>query len=96
MSRFFEKLHLILTIKCDQVSRLQSDSFERRLLPHEVWAVRLHVVGCWSCRQFRRHLETLSEAFRRIPCRGAEGESEAPADRLSEEAKQRMRRVLGG
>jgi hypothetical protein len=60
------QLHLILTITCGRASQLTSDSFERKLLRHERWALKIHKLSCWSCRQFERQLHFVRNALQRI------------------------------
>ena len=52
----FSDLKLILTLNCRESSRLVSDSLDRKLRWSERWAVRLHVLICWSCRRFKQQL----------------------------------------
>ncbi len=63
MRKLTQRLNLVLNIKCDEASRLTSESFERPLLFHERLAVRCHQLVCWSCRQFEKQLTLIREAF---------------------------------
>lgn len=91
--RFIQKLRLILTIQCDQVSRLESESFERKLPWHEAWALRLHRLVCKSCRQFLRHLRIMHESFQRLS-RVDENVAEPQPLELSPSAKERIRQRI--
>ena len=62
--RFFKALKLLLTLHCDESSRLVSESLDRDLTFVERWAVRLHRIGCVSCRRLLRQLQLIREAAR--------------------------------
>ena len=59
---FFSAAKLILTLECDESTRLVSEGLDRKLSLTERWAVRMHAVGCWSCRRFHRQLQFLHHA----------------------------------
>ena len=65
-ANWFTKLNLVLIIRCEQVAELTSDAQDRRLHWHERLAVRGHQISCWSCRQFEKHLQFLSQAMIRL------------------------------
>jgi hypothetical protein len=88
------KIHLILTLDCEQSSRIISESLDRHLTFSERWAVRLHYLGCWSCRRFKRQIEFLREAVRRkdeADLSDAESSSESG---LSVDAKHKIRDAM--
>lgn len=55
----------ILTLTCDDSTRLVSESLDRRLPLGERLAVRLHALCCRSCRRAGRQLRFLHEAMTR-------------------------------
>ena len=55
---------LILTLECEESTRLVSEGLDRRLTLSERWAIRLHSLACWSCRRFHRQLHFIHEAGR--------------------------------
>ena len=61
MLHWLSRLRLILSINCEQVAMLTSAARDRRLHWHEWLAMRGHQLGCWSCRQFEKHLRILSQ-----------------------------------
>lgn len=71
--------------RCRDISRRVSEQLDGgpRLTPFE----RLHLLYCLACRRLRRQLELIARAAARVPEAGP---------RLSEDAKIRMRRRLGG
>lgn len=83
----------ILTLKCEESTRLVSESLDRDLSPGERWAVRLHALCCWSCRRFRKQIEVIRQAMERY---GADGEpSPAPGGaRLSDAARAKMSQAI--
>ena len=62
--RILAALKLILTLSCEESTRIVSDSLDRDTSSVERWAVRLHGIGCWSCRRFRRQMQFLRQAMR--------------------------------
>ena len=84
----------ILTLDCRQSSLLLSESIDRPLRKSEKIALRMHTIGCWSCRRLKRQIMFIHEAARRVDGghRGS-GESE-PAGLLTPEARQRMKSAL--
>ena len=83
----------ILTLTCDESTRLVSESLDRELPAGERWAVRLHALSCRSCRRFRRQLLFLRDAVRR----GAGGMDADPLElgaALSPEARERIKQSL--
>ena len=93
MRSFLAHLNLILTLHCDEASRLTSESFERRLDFHERVAMRFHVVLCRSCRRFRKQLELLHEAFRNLSQSHPDHSDLVPIG-LSDEMKERIKARL--
>ena len=75
----FRALQMLLTLHCDEASRIMSDGLDGTLTPLERWALRLHLVSCRTCRRFRRQLAFLQQAIRKS----------APA--VSDEALQAVR-----
>lgn len=74
-------------LSCEEVTRLVSQSLDRRLSWTERWGVRLHQLYCLGCRRFARQLVFLREAARRL---------QRDDDlRLSENARERIRKALG-
>lgn len=58
-------IKMVLTLSCDESSRLLSDHLERRLSRPERLALRLHLMICAPCRKFRRNLNLLRDLLRR-------------------------------
>jgi hypothetical protein len=74
---------------CQEVTRLVSESMDRRLTMRERIGVQLHLWVCAWCRRYDRQLQFLRRAFH------VHGEqSEAPT--LSPEAREAMKRRLSG
>lgn len=59
-----------LVVSCKQVSELLSQARERRLTLAERVTLRIHLVLCEGCRNFRVQLGVLHEAVRRFVDRG--------------------------
>lgn len=67
--QIIQAIKLILTLHCDEASKLRSEQFDRRLSFAERWALRLHLVGCYVCRRVRRQLNFLDQAVKQLPAR---------------------------
>ncbi len=50
---------------CKEISMLLSQEQERPLCRAERWSVRLHLLICAGCSNFRRQIELLRTAVRR-------------------------------
>ncbi len=88
----FSTIKLILTLACEESTRLVSESLDRDLPWGERWAVRLHAVCCRSCSGYRKQIELLREALRRY---GSDTGSPALAGAsLSADAREKMIRAL--
>ncbi|MFH1718571.1 MAG: hypothetical protein ABIF19_14550 [Planctomycetota bacterium] len=57
---------LILTMRCDQASRLISHSQEAPLGGAERWALCLHLLICRMCRKYRRQLKLMRDILGRL------------------------------
>ncbi len=53
-------------LKCDQITRLVSESKERALSVSERMALRMHVMMCSGCRNFERQMEVIRVAMRKF------------------------------
>lgn len=77
-------------LTCREASKLVSQSFERRLPWHSRVALRLHLLACAACTQFKRLAEFIRRAAReytrRLPAVGQLG--------LSKAARERIRRTV--
>jgi hypothetical protein len=89
----FRSIKIILTLTCDEATRLLSDSSDRRLTFSERLAVRLHALICRQCRRFRRQLRFLADVFRRR--REDLSEPKTPSEtRLPDTARGRIQQAL--
>ena len=87
--KFFNAIKLILTLHCDESSRLVSESLDRQLSLSERWAVRLHRIGCWSCRRLAKQLRFIKS------CAHEAGKPVVfGAEQLSGPARERIRKAL--
>lgn len=84
MKRLLSALKLLLTLKCEQSTRIISQSLDQELSSVERWAVRLHYLSCYSCRRFGVQIHQLKTALRMCP------EKTSEDLRLPPEAVQRI------
>lgn len=76
---------------CREVSKLVSESFDRRLRLWERTGVWLHFLVCKACPRFRRQLQLLHRAGRRW---GADPRGLDSGKGLSPEARERIGRQI--
>lgn len=63
--RLLRAIKLLLTLRCEESTRLMSDAKHRDLTGVERWAVRLHQVSCSYCRKVAEQLRLVDEAARK-------------------------------
>lgn len=85
---------LVLTLRCEHSTRLVSESLERELSFSERWAVRLHAIGCHSCRRVGRQLRRLHEAAKHVAEAEARDLAAAEGPTLSPEGRRRIAAAL--
>ena len=86
--RIFRALKLILTLRCEDSIRILSESRDGPVSWVELWAYRLHLIGCVPCRRFRRQIDFIRRAARR---RGSElYAAQATSARLSQKTRDRI------
>ena len=61
LTRLLKTSWYVLTLQCDEADRLRSVSDPSELRGYELWAERLHRLGCRSCRQAKRQVDLLRE-----------------------------------
>jgi predicted anti-sigma-YlaC factor YlaD len=83
----------LLNLPCEGMSRLASESLDRELDLMERVALRSHLLYCAACRRYRRQLERMRRALRRMA-----GDLEAgvlpPGPRLPDEARERIKQAI--
>ncbi len=84
MKHVFSQLKYILTLRCDEASRLQSDELDRPLTRCERWALRMHEIICRNCYLFHKQLQMIRSA-----ASGSGGEAQ-DSPGLSDSAKAKI------
>ncbi len=80
----------ILTLRCEEASRLASDSLDGPLPRPDRLALRLHLWLCASCRRFMDQIRQL----RRLSDRCA-AEEDIPGTPMPADLRERIKRSLG-
>ncbi|MCA9261898.1 MAG: hypothetical protein KDA61_21920 [Planctomycetales bacterium] len=88
MSSLLKSLRQILYLNCEGAAHLLSDEQDRSLLRSERWALRMHLLVCAACRQYKKQVAVIGDAVRRL----ASQKEPLPAE--LEAAKQRIARRL--
>lgn len=93
MKRALLTIWRILTLPCDESTRLMSASLDQELPWSERVAFRLHAIGCGSCRRFFRQIRFLRAAAEKS--RGGPNDAAGNASlTLSPEARQRIEQAM--
>lgn len=91
----FSAIKLVLTLRCEESSRLTSASFDRELSRSERTAVGLHAFICRYCRRYRRQINFLRDALRhRSTDLLSAPESARTIGTLSPAARERIQLIL--
>lgn len=88
MTRLFRSIWFVLTLSCEESSRMLSDSLDRELSRTEKTALTLHNVICRSCKRFNGQLTFLRRIAREDSVESSEG--------MPDDARERIRRALEG
>ena len=83
----------LLTCSCDKIAELVSQGMDGPLSRPQRWAIRVHCWYCTACRRFRRQVLALREAIGKHTDQ-LQNLAPPPAEGLSLEAKQRLRRLI--
>ena len=80
-----------LMYNCKEVTRIVSESLDRKLPLHQRMGIRVHLFMCKFCSRYRRQLLILREAMR---LQTRYDEDAAPPITLPSEARERIKRSL--
>lgn len=83
---------LILTMRCDQASRLISHSQERQLNGAERWALSFHLMICRVCRKYRKQLALMRDVLSRL--KSPELYLEADSSAIDQQHSDQMRKRI--
>lgn len=86
-------LKLILSLRCEEASRLASESLDRELTRAERWGLRLHTFVCHPCRRLVRQLKTMRDALADIPD-AVRDATRGSLTQLSPERRREIKRML--
>jgi hypothetical protein len=78
---------------CKEVTRMASDSMERKLSLRQRFEMRLHLLICALCMRYVKQLQFMHDAARQHAAE-IENAGSLPASALSNEARERMKRSL--
>ncbi len=85
----------LLNLPCEGMSQLASESLDRDLGRLERVALRSHLLYWCACRRYRRQLELVRSAMRRLAM-AALGGDPSPVPGLPDDARERIKRALRG
>ena len=64
-----------MLLTCKEATQLMSNDMDRRTTLHERNRIRLHLITCSGCRNYRRDLQVLRRACRSMVERTLDGEA---------------------
>jgi predicted anti-sigma-YlaC factor YlaD len=85
-------IKMVLTLKCEESSRLLSAELDRPLRPAERIALRMHLFVCRACRHARGAFARIQDVLRLMDQQTSEGGGYLP--HLSPEAGERIVRAV--
>jgi hypothetical protein len=86
-------LRMILSLSCEEASRLTSDALDRELSRSERWALRLHRLVCSGCRRFKQQLDLIRSLLSKSPNSLQRAVSEQ-LPHLSADRRERIKQLL--
>jgi len=92
--RLLAGLKLIASTRCEEATRLVSESLDRDLSRVERTALVLHRMVCRPCRRFMKQMNDLHRAFRSMPKSMRKKLSQSVVVRLAPERRERIKRML--
>lgn len=90
---FWKTAKLILTLRCEQASRIASQELDGKISKGESCALYLHMLICANCKHFWKQIRWIQTAVQERDEYLVSG-SESPDDRLSPEARERIQQAL--
>jgi hypothetical protein len=86
-------LRIIVSLSCEEASRLASESRDCELSRSERWGLRFHTLVCRGCHRVRRQLVLLRAVAAKVP-ESAQHAIRAALPQLSLDRKQRIKQLL--
>ncbi len=84
---------MLVSLSCEEASRLASESLDRELTRGERWALRSHAFLCRNCRQLVRQLAMMRNLLSNMPAASHEHLREQ-LPQLSADRKQQIKQLL--
>ena len=86
-------IRMLVSLSCEEASRLASESLDRPLLRRERWALRGHTLVCRSCRRLIRQLTTMRALLSKMP-QASQQQLRENLPQLSLDRKQQIKQLL--
>ncbi len=83
----------LVSLSCEEASRLASESLDRDLSRSERWALRLHGFMCRSCRQLMLQLAAMRALLSSMP-QASQQQLRQNLPQLSVDRKQQIKQLL--
>jgi hypothetical protein len=86
-------LRMLVSLSCEEASRLASESLDRELSRTERWALRFHAFLCRNCRQLILQLARIRKLLSNMPAASHE-HVRKQLPKLSPGRKQQIKQLL--
>jgi hypothetical protein len=87
------ELRMMLSLSCEEASRLTSDALDRELSRGERWALRLHLLVCRGCRRLKQQLDLVRDLLHR-PANSLHRSMGGQLPQLSADRKEHIKQLL--
>lgn len=87
------EIRMLVSVSCEEASRLASESLDRPLLRRERWALRWHTLVCRNCHRLVQQLETMRALLANMP-QASQKQLRENLPQLSPDRKQQIKQLL--
>jgi hypothetical protein len=86
-------VRMLVSLSCEEASRLASEALDRDLSWSERWTLRFHGFMCRSCRRLMQQLATMRALLSNMP-QASQQQLRVNLPRLSPDRKQQIKQLL--
>jgi len=84
----------LLTLRCEDSTRIISAEADGRVSRLDAWAIRLHLLCCAPCRAFRRQVTAMRDAFTPLREVGLDETERSASMRMPASSRERIESAL--
>lgn len=87
------EVRMLVSLSCDEASRLASAAFDGELSRNERWALRLHTLVCRNCHRLVKQLRSMRALLAQMPA-SSQQHLRGKMPQLSADRKEQIKRLL--